>query len=362
MIEYKKFNILYVDDEPNNLLSFKASFRQHYTIYTATSARQGLEIIRSQPIHIVITDQRMPEMTGVEFLEQIVPEFPDTIRMILTGFSDMEYIIQAINTGRLFRYITKPWDFNELKITIDKAIEYYFLQRQNKELVEKLQRKVEEQERIVKAFQKYVPASIVEEYLNNKEDVAAHLQGEVRNVSVMFVDVRNFTGISEKLDAKQVVALLNDFYSFITDSVRKYNGSVNKFIGDEVMAVFGAPVGVENSESAAVLCAKEIVSDLMMLNSTYEPLIGNTLKIGIGINSGPVVAGNMGNEEKLEYSITGDTVNVAKRIEQQTKAIPNAIIISESTYTPLKHIIDVEPLEPVELKGKETKAQLYLVK
>ncbi|HUM48070.1 MAG TPA: response regulator, partial [Chitinophagales bacterium] len=124
-MDEEKFNVLYVDDEENNLISFRAAFRRNYNIFTATSAAEGIRLLHQHTIPIIITDQRMPQMTGVQFLEKIIPEYPDTIRMILTGFSDIEAIIQAINTGRVFRYITKPWDENELKMTIDNAISLY---------------------------------------------------------------------------------------------------------------------------------------------------------------------------------------------------------------------------------------------
>src|SRR4051812_32822571 len=95
-----KYHVLYVDDEEHNLISFKAAFRQFYHIHTAISAREGIKILREHPIHVIVTDQRMPEMTGVQFLEAIIPEYPDAIRMVLTGFSDVEAIIKAINSGR----------------------------------------------------------------------------------------------------------------------------------------------------------------------------------------------------------------------------------------------------------------------
>jgi adenylate cyclase len=94
---YKSCHILYVDDELNNLISFKATFRQHYTLHIAKSAEEGLEILKKHPIQAIVTDQRMPEVTGVQFLEQVIPQYPDTVRMILTGFSDIADIIKAIN-------------------------------------------------------------------------------------------------------------------------------------------------------------------------------------------------------------------------------------------------------------------------
>ncbi|HUX95102.1 MAG TPA: response regulator [Bacteroidales bacterium] len=130
--------ILYVDDEEDNLTVFNSAFRRNYKIHLATSGPEGLKILKKHEIKLIITDQRMPEMTGIQFLERIIPEYPDCIRMILTGFSDIEAIIQAINTGRVYRYITKPWNKEELKINIDKGLETYHLREQNRILIEEL--------------------------------------------------------------------------------------------------------------------------------------------------------------------------------------------------------------------------------
>ena len=132
----KKFSILYVDDEPQNLVSFKATFRREYNVFTASSGNEGLEILRQHPIQMVITDQRMPEMTGVQFLQNVLPEFPETIRIILTGYSDVQAIIDLINNADIYRYITKPWEEDELRMTIENARQMYELQQRNKRLVE----------------------------------------------------------------------------------------------------------------------------------------------------------------------------------------------------------------------------------
>ncbi len=132
------YSILYIDDEEQNLISFRSTFRRDYHIHVATSGKEGLEIMEKHHIQLVITDQRMPDMTGIEFLEQIVPLYPDCMRMIMTGFSDMEAIIQAINKGNIYRYISKPWNREELKMNIDSALEVYNLKSQNKHLIEDL--------------------------------------------------------------------------------------------------------------------------------------------------------------------------------------------------------------------------------
>ncbi|MGD0755068.1 MAG: SpoIIE family protein phosphatase [Bacteroidales bacterium] len=159
--------ILYVDDEQDNLTVFSSAFRREYEVHMATSGAEGLEILKKNEIHLIITDQRMPEMTGIQFLEKIIPEYPDCIRMILTGFSDIEAIIQAINTGRVYRYITKPWSKEELKINIDKALETYHLREQNRKLIEDLkeanqtlEQKVIERTQKIEAQNKEIRCSI----------------------------------------------------------------------------------------------------------------------------------------------------------------------------------------------------------
>src|SRR5690606_2234494 len=118
-----KISILYVDDEENNLVSFKANFRMKYNIHTAISGNEAIEIIKKTPIEIIITDQRMPEMTGVEFLEKVIEINPEPMRILLTGYTDMTAVIDAVNKGKIFHYLTKPWNENELDENIQKAYE-----------------------------------------------------------------------------------------------------------------------------------------------------------------------------------------------------------------------------------------------
>lgn len=124
----KKITLLYVDDEINNLISFKAAFRMKYKIFTAISANEAFEILDKEEIEIIITDQRMPNITGVEFLEKVLVSHPDPIRILLTGFTDMEAVIAAINIGKIFQYLTKPWVEEELLLTIESAYAKYLAQ------------------------------------------------------------------------------------------------------------------------------------------------------------------------------------------------------------------------------------------
>lgn len=134
----KKITILYVDDEENNLFSFKAAFRIKYNILTAISGDEALKILEEKPVHIIITDQRMPNMTGVEFLEKVIEQFHDPMRILLTGYADMGAVVDAVNKGKIFHYLTKPWNEEELDMTINRAYDAYLEKQKLKEMNEKL--------------------------------------------------------------------------------------------------------------------------------------------------------------------------------------------------------------------------------
>lgn len=147
----KEFNVLYVDDEFINLRLFEMAFKRHYNVFVAENGHQALDILREKEIQLIITDQKMPKMTGTELLESTIHEFPDVIRIILTGYADIESIVRAINRCKIYKYITKPYDQSDMKLTLDKALEFFKVSMENRELIEELskanmdlERKVEE--------------------------------------------------------------------------------------------------------------------------------------------------------------------------------------------------------------------------
>jgi class 3 adenylate cyclase len=358
-MDKKNFNVLYVDDEEQNLVSFRATFRREYNIFTALSGKEGMEIMHKNDINIIITDQRMPEMTGIQFLEKILPIFPNTIRMILTGFSDVEAIIEAINSGRVFRYITKPWDEQELRMTIENARQLFNLQQRNRNLVTELQQKLEEQEKTLILFKKYVPEQVVNKALSQSGQ--SIFEGESREVAVLFCDIRGFTPLSESLKPKEVVGFLNDYYTLMGGIIKKHNGNVTQFVGDEIFATFGAPLLQENNEEHAVFAAIEMMDKLNELNEKYREKFNHDIQMGIGINYGEVVVGNVGSEDKIEFAVTGDTVNTGKRIEMITKERPNLILVRDNVYEKTRELIQAKQWEPLFVKGKKEKISVYEV-
>ena len=352
--------ILYVDDEPHNLTVFAATFEDFYDVRTAISARRAIDILRSDDIQLVIADQRMPEMTGVQLLEVVLGEFPDTMRMVLTGYTDVDTIIRAINAGRIYQYVTKPWEGKELKVVIDRALEAYQLRLRHRALLERLQQTAARETEIRKVFQSYVPATVIDDALNAQSKEL--FVGEARFVAVLFCDIRGFTPLSTRLKPQQVVTFLNRYFSVMSRCIARHQGTVNRFYGDGILAVFGAPVSSVNNAENAVAAALEMRETLEDFNrSEAIKLVGEEVQIGIGIHEGEVAAGNVGSDHWMEYTVVGETVNLAKRIEGLSKNDPDSILISQSTYDYVRDRIEAEPLEPAVLSGASGEMRIYRV-
>jgi len=138
MINADRPTVLYVDDEANNLLSFKASFRRHFDVLTAESAEEALAILGQHEVHVIVSDQRMPQTTGIEFFASIVEAYPDPIRILLTGYADIQAVIDAINLGQVYRYFSKPWNEKEILQQVTLAFELYKARVENRTLTQRL--------------------------------------------------------------------------------------------------------------------------------------------------------------------------------------------------------------------------------
>ncbi|MFH1259833.1 MAG: adenylate/guanylate cyclase domain-containing protein [Elusimicrobiota bacterium] len=203
-------------------------------------------------------------------------------------------------------------------------------------------------------------------YLSHKvmEQVVAHpellrLYGDRQDLSVMFTDIRGFTSISEKMTPEDVVALLNEYFSRMSEVVFHWDGTLNKFIGDAIMAFWGAPSGQTDHALRAVSCAREMIVELNKLQKKWLSENKPVLDIGIGINSGKMLIGNMGSTEKLDYTVIGDNVNVASRLEGLNKQYNTHILITEETYQRVKDAIPCRFVADSKVKGKEESLKIY---
>jgi adenylate cyclase len=354
-----KPKILYVDDETHNLEVFVATFRRNYTVLTASSAKEALDLLHHHTIAVIITDQRMPEMTGVDFLESIIPEYPDPIRMLLTGFSDMEAIIKAINNGKIFKYISKPWDANDLKQTIDIAVRMFQLAEKNRALIQQMQEETTQQERILSLFKKYVPEHVVQNTIDNQNNL---FEGESRKICILFATIQKFNDVSNSHDPKEILNYLGHYYSLMAGCIKEHKGAVDKFMGGNIVAIFGAPVSYLENEENAVFCAIDMLEKLKLFNQKHSKDLNCEIAVGIGINSGEVVVGNMGSQQYISYTAIGDAVNTAARIMEVAKEFPNTILVGETVYQKIKQEVSSEPLGATFLRGKEAQLNLYKIK
>lgn len=190
-----------------------------------------------------------------------------------------------------------------------------------------LAKKKEERVRFI--FQKYVPTEVINSVLNLSSD--SMLIGAEQNVTLLFSDIRSFTSISEKLSPEELVLVLNAYFTKMVSVISKYNGTIDKFIGDAIMAIYGAPVQRPSDPENSVRSAIEMIQALNIFNQEQTKSGKTTFRIGIGVNTGPAVVGNIGSEQKVNYTVIGDTVNLASRLEGLTKKYKTPIIISEFT-------------------------------
>lgn len=218
-------------------------------------------------------------------------------------------------------------------------------------------RGLRERERLKDAFNRYVSRQVYEKFQSGE----IRISGENRQATVLFSDIRSFTTLSEQLTPPEVVAMLNEYFNVMVEIIFKYDGFLNKFIGDALMAIYNVPLDQFKPELRATMTAIEMMQDLDKLNADREKRGQFPIKIGIGINTGPVVAGNIGHEKRLEYTVIGDAVNLAQRLESQTKVAGATILLSETTYSAVSEYVEATTLPPVKVKGKAEPVALYAV-
>ena len=211
---------------------------------------------------------------------------------------------------------------------------------------------------IRKMFSSYVSKRIVDELIRDPNK--AKLGGDRKEITVLFSDIRGFTNFSEKHEPEDVVSLLNEYLGAMTNIVFEHDGTLDKFVGDAIMALWGAPVGQPDHAERACRCSLAMIKKLKELQAKWTAEGKYAIDIGIGINTGDMVVGNMGAEgKKMDYTVIGDNVNLGARLEGLTRKYNNHIIISEFTYEKVKNIVKVNELGSVTVKGKEKPVVIY---
>ena len=352
----KSRRILVVDDNADNreLLSRRLQ-KKGYETACASSGKLALELLEEQSFDLVLLDIMMPEISGIEVL-QIVREnnsMADLPVIMATAKDSSEDMVHALELGAN-DYVIKPIDFPVLFARVHTQLALKNANDRNHQLVGQLKAR---NDFIHSIFGRYVSDAVVEQLLNTPN--ALRLGGETKNLTVMFADLRGFTPIAESLPPASVVEMLNNYFGVMTDTIDQYHGIVNEFYGDGILAFFGAPLSRPDHARAALQCACEMQHLMQRVNRINEDAGLPELAMGIGINTGNVVIGNIGAHTRSKYGIVGSPVNLAARI--QASAAPGEILVSEATLHSAGGGVECLEQRTIQAKGIDRPLSVYRV-
>jgi adenylate cyclase len=355
--------LLVVDDnEMNRDLLCRQLERQGHAVTVAANGRQALEIIKTQRFDLVLLDILMPEMNGYEVLQRLKSHksWRDIPVIMISAFEEMDSVVRCIEMGAE-DYLPKPFDPVLLRARISACLEKKRLRDQEIEHQQKLKelnKALEVRNRLIRAtFGRYLSDEIVDSILETPEGLK--LGGEKRNVTIMMADLRGFTSIGELLLPEDVVGIINIYLETMTEIILKYQGTIDEFIGDAILVVFGAPILREDDTRRAVACAIEMQLAMAGVNERIRQHGNPEVAMGIGINMGSVVVGNIGSKKRTKYGVVGSSVNLTSRIESFT--VGGQILISESTLEACGPILRIDDQMEVMLKGVKAPIRIYEV-
>lgn len=342
--------VLVVDDDSvNRLLLSRSLEREGHRFATAEDGRRALEMLRAESFDIVLLDVVMPEIDGFEVLAQMQSdgELRHIPVIMISALEDIESVVRAIELGA-HDHLPKPFNPVLLRARINGCL--------TRKRLDDLER-----ERVRDVFSRFVPEHVVDEVLRRTDD-DLRLGGVTLDGTVMFSDLRDFTRFAESLPADTVIEVLNRYVDAMSDAILDNGGTLVTYMGDGVMAVFGAPIEMAGHADCALAAAREMLhSRLPGFNLWLSEMgLGDGFGVGIGLSSGPIVSGTVGSERRLEYTTVGDTTNTAARLEAMTKNTPYSIFIADSTRRSLRRPAeDLVFVDELDVRGKRSKVRLW---
>ena len=341
--------ILVVDDETDLEALIKQKFRQKirenkYEFVFASNGRHALErLTEHTDIDVVLSDINMPEMDGLTLLTKLAEENSLLKSVIVSAYGDMENIRTAMNRGA-FDFITKPVNFEDLELTMEKTIRHVHQMRETMKAIKENN-----------ILRMYVDETVLN-FMGSHEFESSLMANDTVEATVAFLDICSFTTISENEPPDTVVRLLNSYFDVMVKEIIAQGGYVDKFIGDAIMAVFRGDFHLDRAIDACLAVRAQIA----LLPSMHEH-VDFTPKVSIGINSGEMISGNIGSSSlrRLDYTVIGDAVNLAQRL--QSVASPGQIVISEAAYGQVKESFNCRKVGEFALKNKSNPAIIYEV-
>ncbi len=317
-----------------------------YKVLSATNGRDALLMARNELPDLAILDVNMPIIDGFEVCTTLKQDSTtEQIHIImLTAQSDVESRVKGLGLGA-DDYVSKPFSPKELLARVDTRLRA------------KAQTDILRQQRIRlrKTFERFVSPDIVDALMQNPE--AAQLGGAVREITVMFADMEGFTTLSEHADPVELLAILNEYHGLMVEIIKRNGGTVDKLLGDGIMAIYNAPVELENHALSAVRTACEIRDALPAIQSKQPEEF--RLNINFGIHTGNAVVGNVGSADVMDYTAIGDTVNLAARL--QVMSDNGVITISDATHNLIADKINADHIGHRQIRGREGTVDTYAV-
>ncbi len=346
--------ILVVDDnELNRDLLTRRLAKKGFATDAAVDGFKALEWLANNHCDLVLLDIMMPGMSGIEVLEKIRETRDGTELPIImaTAKDTREDIVEALRLGAN-DYVTKPLDFPVVLARVNTQLAMKRAHDRVRQLVEEVERR---NKFIRSVFGRYLTDDIAETLLDSPEGL--NLGGERREITILMADIRGFTNLSSHLEPEKVVTLVNNFLSEMTRVIISYGGTIDEFIGDAILALFGAPRAMEDHAEKAVACALEMQQAMQAVNELNQQSGLPELATGIGINTGEVIVGNIGSEQRAKYGVVGHNVNFASRIESYTDG--GQILVSDRTLEACNGLLETRGEMSVRPKGFDEDVRIH---
>jgi class 3 adenylate cyclase len=366
--------ILLVDDEPRVLDSLEALLAAEHEVLRAEEPKAALAVLAATEVAVIVSDQRMPGMSGVELLAESRRVAPDTVRILLTAFTDADALMTSINAAGVYHFLLKPWDPGELLHLVRRAVERHELTRERERLLRDLsarnsaleaalgelrttQTGLVREAALRAQLERYVSPRLVEAAVANPE--LLDLPGDWREATVLFADIRGFTRLIERTPPAVVIRLLDEYFEAMVGIVFGHEGTVEQLIGDEIVALFGVHEGEAGAPDRAVRAALEMTAAVAALAERWRGAGLPTFDIGVGLSTGRLMAGTIGSRRRRELIVLGRPMIAAARIQRMTRLFGVRIIACEDTFRHVSHHVRSRELGRPKLKGLARRSTLH---
>jgi class 3 adenylate cyclase len=343
-------HILVVDDDALNRRLLTATLeREGHRTTAANDGAGALTAIREEPPDVILLDIEMPGIDGFEVLERVKGDeaFRHLPVIMISGLDDTESMIRCLEIGA-DDFLPKPFDPAILRARVTAGLDRKALHDV-------------ERERVREIFTRFLPEKLVDEVLA-RTDGDPRIRPELLDATVLFADLRGFTAFAEGRPVDEVVEALNTYLSLMTNAILDQGGTIVDYMGDGIMAAFGAPVASDDHADLALAAARSMAGDKLASFNAWLTAAGveEPIRMGIGINSGTVLSGSVGSPRRTEYAVIGDTTNTASRIEALTKELNQAVLFSEQTKDLLHEFPeDARSLGEFEIRGRAASVKLW---